>query len=93
MTEHRPSKRIRIDDTESPEESLVPLTPRDRNKAFDLLKEIGKSDPPDMEELEQVAELQKMLMLNTKAEIQAVDNQGDIKAWLDRRLCQELSIE
>jgi meiotic recombination protein SPO11 len=31
-------------------------------------------------------ELQRMLMLNIKAEIQAVDNYGDIADWLDRKL-------
>jgi meiotic recombination protein SPO11 len=37
--------------------------------------------------MEQRNELQLMLMLNVKAEIQAVDNHGDISDWLDRRLC------
>jgi meiotic recombination protein SPO11 len=39
------------------------------------------------EEMAQVRELQIMLMLNIKAEIQVVDNLGDITQWLDERLC------
>lgn len=36
--------------------------------------------------MEQLGELQRMLMLNIKAEIQAVDNFGDMTNWLDERL-------
>jgi len=31
-------------------------------------------------------ELQRMLMLNIKAEMQAVDNYGNIADWLDAKL-------
>ncbi len=40
----------------------------------------------DGERGDQMRELQRMLMLNIKAEMQAVDNYGDIAEWLDRRL-------
>jgi meiotic recombination protein SPO11 len=36
--------------------------------------------------MDEIQELQVMLMLNLKAEIQAVDNLGDMTEWLDRRL-------
>lgn len=35
---------------------------------------------------EQLRELQRMLVLNIKAEIQTVDNFGDVTEWLDERL-------
>lgn len=38
------------------------------------------------EELEQLRELQVMLMLNMKAEIQAIDNMGDLSDWLDAKM-------
>jgi len=39
-----------------------------------------------MDEIKQQRELQLMLLLNIKAEIQAVDHLGDITDWLDQRL-------
>lgn len=38
------------------------------------------------EEADQVRELQRMLLLNIKVEIQAMDSYGDIAHWLDRKL-------
>jgi meiotic recombination protein SPO11 len=40
----------------------------------------------DHEETEQLRELQVMLMLNMKAEIQAIDNMGDLSNWLDNKI-------
>lgn len=40
----------------------------------------------DQEVLEQIRELQIMLMLNMKAEIQAIDNTGDLSSWLDTKM-------
>lgn len=40
----------------------------------------------DNHESEQMYELQRMLVLNIKAEIQAADNFGDIADWLDTKL-------
>jgi meiotic recombination protein SPO11 len=71
----------------SPQESLTPLTIRDRKAAVNLLSKIhdteGGNDARDMEEIQ---ELQAMLMLNIKAEIQAADNLGDMTEWLDGKL-------
>lgn len=38
------------------------------------------------EETEQLRELQVMLMLNLKAEIQAIDNMGDLSDWLNVKI-------
>lgn len=40
----------------------------------------------DHEEMEQLRELQVMLMLNMKAEIQAIDHMGDLSGWLDDKI-------
>ncbi len=38
------------------------------------------------DESDVMLQLQRMLMLNVKAEMQAVDNHGNIADWLDRKL-------
>ena len=43
-------------------------------------------DNLDADSREHLGELQTMLTLNVKAEIQAVDNFGDMTEWLDDRL-------
>ncbi len=70
----------------SPSESVFPLAPRDRKKAVDVMKEISSVENNGRNGADQMRELQRMLMLNIKAEIQAVDNYGDIADWLDKRL-------
>lgn len=42
--------------------------------------------------MDQMQDVQKMLMMNVKAEIQAVDTFGDITGWLDQKLCLHLSL-
>ena len=73
-------------------DDVLPLTYTDRRTAVCLLKELsrGPCDNTDMEEanLEQCREVQVMLMLNVKAEIQAADDCGDLTAWLNNKLCQ-----
>lgn len=46
----------------------------------------AKDEELDHEEVEQLLELQMMLMLNMKAEIQAVDDMGDITDWLEDKM-------
>jgi meiotic recombination protein SPO11 len=70
----------------APSESILPLTQHDRKRAVELVKEISVATTIDVGGSDQVQELQRMLMLNIKAEIQAVDNYGDIADWLDERL-------
>jgi meiotic recombination protein SPO11 len=64
----------------------LPLTQRDRKKAVEVMTEISRGDNMDSDGADQIRELQRMLMLNVKAEIQAVDNYGDIADWLDGKL-------
>ncbi|KAL2132113.1 hypothetical protein VTI74DRAFT_4202 [Chaetomium olivicolor] len=59
---------------------------RDRKKAVEVLRDISASKAINRDGLDEMQELQRMLMLNVKAEIQAVDNYGNIANWLDRKL-------
>jgi len=69
-------------------EALSQLTRRGRKMAVNLLRGICREqEVAEVDETEQIRELQMMLMLNIKAEIQAVDNLGDITHWLDEKLC------
>lgn len=52
------------------------------------MKEIVSVEELGDDEMEQIRELQRMLMLNVKAEIQAVDNFGDLAGWLDEKLTE-----
>jgi hypothetical protein len=81
----RPYKRTRTQESRDPEESILYLTENDRKKAIDLMTDICRSELDD-DALEQLQELQRMLMLGIKAEIQAVDDFGDLAKWLDTRL-------
>ncbi|KAK4122232.1 DNA topoisomerase IV, alpha subunit [Parathielavia appendiculata] len=82
----RPAKRARTSRIEGTCDSMLPLTQRDRKKAVDIMGEIACTELLDMDGVDQLRELQRMLMLNIKAEIQAVDNYGDIADWLDGKL-------
>ena len=86
----RSSKRPRLHDPRNPSESVSPLTCGDRKKAVDLMKGIcsQKGDGVNVDSVEQLHELQRMMMLNIKAEIQAVDSFGNVTAWLDEALCR-----
>ncbi|KAF3771393.1 DNA topoisomerase IV, alpha subunit [Cryphonectria parasitica EP155] len=68
-------------------ESLISLTANDRKTAQRVLQSIEAQDAEsDHEELEQVRELQVMLVLNLKAEIQAIDDMGDLSSWLNTKM-------
>jgi meiotic recombination protein SPO11 len=82
----RPAKRVRTSWARGPSESILPLTQSDRKKAVEVMTEISRADGMDDDGADQMRELQRMLMLNVKAEIQAVDNYGDIADWLDGKL-------
>lgn len=82
----RQSKRQKIRDSRDPVESFLPLTEADRKTAVDLMNDICSADVVHGDSLEQLGELQRMMMLNVKAEIQAVDDFGNIASWLDERL-------
>ena len=67
-------------------DTRVPLTDRDRQRAVGLLGKITDTEESSHEIMCHMREIQLMLMLNMKAEIQTVDQMGDIAAWLDQRL-------
>lgn len=68
------------------DEALIRLTARDRKKIITMLT----NNPVWMEEgpeLEWRAELQQMLMLNLKAEIEILyDRDGGLEGWVDRKM-------
>lgn len=82
----RPAKRQKIKRIQDASESIAPLTQGDRKKAIDVMKDICAGDGMDLEVGDLLLELQMMMMLNMKAEIQAVDNFGNITEWLDEKL-------
>ncbi|KAK0739432.1 Spo11/DNA topoisomerase VI subunit A [Apiosordaria backusii] len=82
----RPAKKPRLSESHDPTETVSSLTLRDRKKAADILRAIWSVSQPSEDGLEHAHELQRMLMLNIKAEIQAVDSYGDLSAWLDDKL-------
>ncbi|KAK3328205.1 Spo11/DNA topoisomerase VI subunit A [Cercophora scortea] len=73
-----------------PVNSTMTLTQTDRKKVVSILNEIctGEGTVCTAVSMEQKQELQRMLVLNIKAEIQAVDHFGDITKWLDEKLCK-----
>ncbi|CAP73361.1 uncharacterized protein PODANS_2_7480 [Podospora anserina S mat+] len=75
---------------QNPSDKVSSLTLRDRKKAGDILRAISSVELPSGGGLEHAQELQRMLMLNIKAEIQAVDSYGDLSTWLDDNLCARM---
>lgn len=71
---------------------LVNLTPRDRICAIRMLRKASALEGVDHLPLFVRREFQMMLMLGAKAEIQALDDSGDIAPWLDTSLQRALEI-
>lgn len=70
---------------------MVALTPSDRKTAQRIFQAIVAGAELEEEEFgqedsEQLRELQVMLMLNLKAEIQAIDKMGDLSDWLSEKM-------
>ncbi|KAL4950849.1 Spo11/DNA topoisomerase VI subunit A [Aspergillus filifer] len=68
------------------DEALMPLTKRDRKKIVSMLSRspVWAADGPEMEWR---VELQRMLMLNVKAEIEILyEGVGGIEGWLNREM-------
>jgi meiotic recombination protein SPO11 len=86
----RPTKRARVTKANTPAESISPLSQRDRKKAVEVMREISAAGSMNGDEANQMRELQRMLMLNIKAEMQMVDNYGDITGWLDIKLTVQI---
>ncbi|KAH6652542.1 Spo11/DNA topoisomerase VI subunit A [Truncatella angustata] len=62
------------------------LSMNDRYKAVNLLATLNNEEDLGAEELDLICELQLMLMLNVKFEIQAIGEEGRMIKWLDERL-------
>lgn len=84
----QPSLPLRGRGQRSAADSLMALTWNDRKTAQRIFNALagGEEHELDQEELEQLRELQVMLMLNMKAEIQAIDNMGHLSDWLDEKM-------
>jgi hypothetical protein len=67
-------------------DGAMSLTMRDRKSAVSLLYKFKDLDHYDAEDAFIMRELQVMLVLHVKVEIQSVDKHGDIAEWLDREL-------
>ena len=68
------------------DKNVRPLTARDRKKAISILRLLADQHDQDADEMELTRELQVMMALNMKFEIQAVDDAGNMAPWLDERL-------
>jgi meiotic recombination protein SPO11 len=70
-------------------DALLPLTARDRRKIVAMLRNnpiLGDEGP----EPEWRAELQRMLVLNVKAEIEMMyDRDGGLEFWIDRKMFRQ----
>lgn len=73
-----------------PADSLIEMTARDMKYAVGLLRKTFQAGSSDDDCATMRRDLQTMLMLGVKAEIQAVDNFGDISDWLDSALLHSL---
>ncbi|KAI0135855.1 DNA topoisomerase IV, alpha subunit [Daldinia grandis] len=69
-----------------PVEVTAHLSTSDRRKAVGLLRRLDSHPVESANEPSLAHELRLMLMLNIKAEIQAVDDSGDMTSWLDEKL-------
>lgn len=73
------------------DEPTLKLTPRDRRKAVAMMKTLDVQSVDRVDEQCRV-ELQKMLILNIKAEVQILeDRNGGLERWLRRKLKKQLS--
>jgi meiotic recombination protein SPO11 len=74
------------------DEAVLKLTARDRRKAAAMLERLGGEAEAGGVDEQCKIELQKMLMLNIKAEIQILEDRcGGLQGWLERRIKKQLS--
>ncbi len=72
------------------DESVLRLTARDRRKAVAMLERLSGALEGAVDEQCRL-ELQRMLMLNIKAEIQILeDRRGGLEGWLDAKIRKQL---
>ena len=85
---------VRVDDVlegVQVDEAVLRLTERDRRKAVAMLRRLYEKSWNSRDE-EYKIELQRMLMLNVKAEIQILEDRlGGVEAWLDDKIRKQLS--
>lgn len=67
------------------DDTFIPLSARDRRKAVATLKN-NPACAADGPEQEWRAELQRMLMLNLKAEIEILYDRGGLEEWIDQKM-------
>lgn len=71
--------------------AVLRLTQRDRGKAISMLERADEENGCRADEQCRV-ELQRMLMLNIKAEIQILeDRRGGLEGWLDEKIRKQLN--
>ncbi|PHH65651.1 hypothetical protein CDD81_1737 [Ophiocordyceps australis] len=87
--EHAAASRISISSIHC-REPVSMLTMRDRRTIRCALASIARQDLDDVELVELRRELQVMLMMAVKAEIQWLDEAGDITEWLSDKICRSL---
>ncbi|KAJ4024431.1 endodeoxyribonuclease [Fusarium irregulare] len=66
------------------------MNTRERNAAISTLKKVSDSSNSDIEVSETVHELQVMMALGVKAEIEWLDESGDLCSWLDDEIGEAL---
>lgn len=66
------------------------MSTRERNAALSTLKKISHSSPNEIEVSETMHELQLMIALGVKAEIEWLDESGDLCSWLDDEIGEVL---
>jgi meiotic recombination protein SPO11 len=77
-----PAEQVRFPPSES---TLLPLKPVDRKLAIKMLQNMESQHDQRAEQMLLTRELQLMLMLNVKAEIQTI-HRSELPSWLDERL-------
>lgn len=71
--------------------AVLRLTQRDRGKAISMLERAGGETGCRVDEQCRI-ELQRMLILNIKAEIQILeDRRGGLEGWLDEKIRKQLN--
>lgn len=73
------------------QDPIIYLSSRDRRAAESALKVLQSSPPGEMEVTEMMRELQVMLNLGIKAEIEWLDESGNLCQWLDQEIFLALS--
>lgn len=89
-TQAGPLQQERMRPSGGPFKRLLQLTQRDRKLATKLLNDFSNGYSHDGDSSEALLEVQKMLMMNVKAEIQAMNEEGDIATYLEKELVKGL---